>query len=346
MVRATFRHAVSGGALLVCAVSATHALVLFYFGDPKWWLNVALSMAALGLRPFFAEHRTFTVFVTAMFALVAATAISATDLSLRYGSAAGFHLLLFGFAPLMITSGRISHVVKWLLVVALTGTVIALDQAGAAPGGASMQLLAGQADAAALLRATNLAALGLVMPALVNQYFQLVTQQQGKLLELALRDPLTGLFNRRHVHEMGATLLAHIARGAPVHSVVLIDLDHFKAINDELGHDTGDLALKHAAKLLREQARASDIVCRWGGEEFLVLLPQTRLELALVFAERFRTRLSSTPMQAAGRQLAFTATIGVAVAGVSDSLDSLVARADKALYEGKRGGRNRVVSAE
>ena len=208
-----------------------------------------------------------------------------------------------------------------------------------------MQLFAGHADAAALLRATNLAALGLVMPALVNQYFQLVTQQQGKLLELALRDPLTGLFNRRHVHEMGATLLANIARGSQVHSVVLIDLDHFKAINDERGHDTGDLALKHAAKLLREQARASDIVCRWGGEEFLVLLPQTKLELALVFAERFRTRLSRTPLEAAGRQLAITATIGVAMAGVTDSLDSLVARADKALYEGKRAGRDRVVRA-
>ena len=75
------------------------------------------------------------------------------------------------------------------------------------------------------------------------------------------------------------------------------------------------------------------------------MLPQTKVELAVVFAERFRTRLSRTPLEAAGRQLAITATIGVAMAGVTDSLDSLVARADKALYEGKRAGRDRVVRA-
>lgn len=345
VVRATFREAVSGGALIVSAVSATHAVVLLYFGDANGWANMALSLGALALRPFFAQQRPFTVFLAAMFALVAAAAITTTALSTRYGPAAGFHLLLFGFAPLMITSGRIGPFVKWALVLALTGTVIGMDQMGVSPKGETLDLLSWHADAVALLRATNLAALGLMMPALANQYFQLVTKQQGKLLELALRDPLTGLFNRRHAHEMGATLLANISRGTQVLSVVLIDLDHFKAINDERGHDTGDLALKHVAALLGDEARASDIVCRWGGEEFLVLLPQTNLESALTFAERFRTRLSRTPLQADGRPLALTATIGVGAAGGTDSLDSVVDRADKALYEGKRGGRNCVVSA-
>lgn len=159
-------------------------------------------------------------------------------------------------------------------------------------------------------------------------------------------DALTGLRNRRS----GQQALERLMREAPdtgrSHAaarlgVILLDVDHFKHINDEHGHPIGDAVLGAMAALLRQHARPSDLTCRWGGEEFLILAPGCSLEQARGYAERLRTAMAANPWPTRGT---VTASFGVTVQSPRDSAGALVDRADEALYHAKRAGRNRVVT--
>ncbi len=157
----------------------------------------------------------------------------------------------------------------------------------------------------------------------------------------AFSDPLTGLGNRAELQR--AMHRAKLAGGA----VIAIDLDHFKKINDRLGHAAGDSALVHLAALLRDQVRSMDTVARVGGEEFVVWLPDASLEVGRVIAERIRAALVSRPWEWQGSTPALSASLGVAACPeTSRAIDNLPAQADRALYQAKEQGRDRVVVAE
>lgn len=156
--------------------------------------------------------------------------------------------------------------------------------------------------------------------------------------KMAHHDALTGLANRRHLNEHLGHHLAAVSRGSQF-TVVLVDVDHFKSVNDTHGHDVGDLVLKRVAAILQKGARESDIVGRWGGEEFLVLCPQTETEGGRLLAERLADMLRAEAIDKVGRQ---TASFGVAQAGPGETLEPLLARADAALYTAKKSGRDRV----
>ncbi|WP_284177092.1 PleD family two-component system response regulator [Rhabdaerophilum sp. SD176] len=162
-------------------------------------------------------------------------------------------------------------------------------------------------------------------------------------MELAIVDPLTKLHNRRFLHTQLQSLLADdTARGAAV-SLLVLDLDHFKSINDQHGHDVGDEVLRECAERLRQAVRGIDIVARFGGEEFVVAMPDTEPFAAQRVAERIRQSIDNQPFSVANgtKTLRVTASIGVATAGASlRSGDSLFKNADKAMYEAKRAGRN------
>jgi diguanylate cyclase (GGDEF)-like protein len=147
-------------------------------------------------------------------------------------------------------------------------------------------------------------------------------------------DPLTGLLNRRGLDERFGAELARAAREERPLSVVAIDIDHFKRINDTHGHDAGDRALARLASTLSEQTRGADITARVGGEEFLIVLPGTDAERAHEFAERLRVVVDE--------QLPFTISAGIAAADQPTTAFALTEAADVALYAAKRGGRNRV----
>lgn len=153
-------------------------------------------------------------------------------------------------------------------------------------------------------------------------------------------DSLTGLFNRQYFETAIAKALAHIKRYGTDTSLIMLDVDHFKAVNDNYGHDVGDKVLVELAKRCKTILRESDILARWGGEEFFIILPETDARAAGEAAEKLRYRIMSEPFVQVGK-----VTISLGVTGIlsTDSKDSLLKRIDDALYESKHLGRNRVV---
>jgi two-component system cell cycle response regulator len=164
-------------------------------------------------------------------------------------------------------------------------------------------------------------------------------------IEMAITDPLTGLYNRRYMEtHMGALVNQAIARGKPL-SVLIVDIDYFKSINDTHGHDAGDDVLQDFAIRLRKSIRGIDLACRYGGEEFVVVMPETDMAVATMVAERLRRRIASEPfpIQKGTRTVDVTISIGIAALGPDDNAAAVIKRADQALYRAKRDGRNRVV---
>ena len=169
---------------------------------------------------------------------------------------------------------------------------------------------------------------------------------QAALLRAARFDALTGLHNRGIFLEEFGREEARAARGGPAFSLAIFDLDHFKQVNDRYGHPVGDQVLKSFADVLRATVRPYDIVGRYGGEEFALLMPQTGKETAARVAERVRHELVARGVTAGGRRIEVTVSAGVASYGVDGAdWDALLSAADNALYEAKNAGRNRVVVA-
>lgn len=161
---------------------------------------------------------------------------------------------------------------------------------------------------------------------------------------LANRDPLTQLRNRRSFLEVAEQELARARRQACPVSVMMIDIDRFKPLNDRFGHAAGDEVLQDVSETLRRTLREQDVICRWGGEEFVALLPDTDIESARNAAERARTAVGSIESSGAAEGATISITLGLAA--VSRDLHAALEAADRALYEGKRAGRNRVVVAD
>lgn len=161
--------------------------------------------------------------------------------------------------------------------------------------------------------------------------------------ELLATDSLTGLYNRRYFFSIANVLISESARyGKPI-TLLLLDLDHFKKVNDSYGHMKGDLALQHLANSIRYVARTSDIAARLGGDEFVIFLPQTDKSQAFCLAERLRTWLLKNPVSNSSDVFFISASIGVTSTPVPHqtiSIDTLIEQADQALYKAKQQGRN------
>lgn len=171
-----------------------------------------------------------------------------------------------------------------------------------------------------------------------------IAHQHAK--ETALTDSLTGLHNRRYAMERLGQEWAATERNRHPLSVMVLDIDHFKQVNDTYGHDVGDAALRHFAETLRELSRNPDVACRIGGEEFLVIATNTPLDGAVHYAERIRSSFEAKTFEIGSLSLKFTVSIGVAQKTKDiTNLDQLLKRADDALYQAKHEGRNRVVAA-
>ncbi len=167
-----------------------------------------------------------------------------------------------------------------------------------------------------------------------------------KIAEMSIKDGLTGLYNRRYFMEALEKEVSRAKRYKTCLVLCMMDLDHFKKINDTLGHQAGDMVLSEFGKILKETIRQSDLLCRYGGEEFAVILPDTDIKKAVSACERFREMLAELIFEFNSSQFKITVSIGVASLSKSKvkSFDELVRMADQALYQAKKRGRNRVQS--
>ncbi|WP_417662095.1 GGDEF domain-containing protein [Pseudomonas sp.] len=259
----------------------------------------------------------------------------------HFGPLAGFQYLAMALIPLVIFAGRIGLKLKVLicLMMAVGMFVYELEIRGSANSHMS-------AEALKQLRVLNLLICFVTISLLTFTHFVTVSRIQSELQRFAAYDPLTQLVNRRRMEQLAEQAILLSWRQQYPLSVILADVDNFKLINDRHGHPVGDAALRHVSDLIRTIARDSDSCCRWGGEEFLILLPHTDLLGAMQVAERIRVEVAAATLQALDVELEMQLTLGVAMLMPNEQLADLIKRADTALYEGKEAGRNCVVISD
>ena len=178
------------------------------------------------------------------------------------------------------------------------------------------------------------------------RYIKQLRQSFDQTMELAITDQLTGLYNRRFLGNQGTRLIDEAHPDDSPLSALMIDIDHFKSVNDTYGHDVGDVVLREVASRLTHSVRGSDLACRTGGEEFAVVMPRTPSAASNDIAGRILRAISSEPVSIGnGKSLDITVSIGAADFGDGDTLASILKRADEALYASKRNGRNQITNA-
>lgn len=167
-------------------------------------------------------------------------------------------------------------------------------------------------------------------------------RQIAELSELVLTDALTGLYNFRHFKYVLQAEMDRSKRSGIPTTLVMIDLDHFKRINDTYGHEIGNVVLKHVADILLSEVRTTDVVCRYGGEEFAIIFPETHLNLAVKVADRIREMIAFTPVESSAGSINVTASMGASVYMKASILpiEEFIDSVDKYLYEAKQSGRN------
>lgn len=193
----------------------------------------------------------------------------------------------------------------------------------------------------------NLSVVFVMLAYLSFYYLGVVARAQKKLRRYAATDSLTGLLNRRYMTELAEKEISISGRSQRPLGFLLLDIDHFKSINDTYGHDVGDKVLMGVADALQQQLRKQDLVARWGGEEFLVVLPETNLDKACASGERIRSAIIEADWEAiTGKSISLTVSIGASQLRECEALSSAIGRSDEAMYRSKAGGRNAVVAEE
>jgi diguanylate cyclase len=298
------------------------------------WLNV-LSVAMYAVAYALIVRRANIAALVLIWLEVLGHAAAGT---LLIGWESGFHYYLLMFIPAIVVSSTRGQ--AFMLVTALLTFYLGLDAVSRTIGPITPLPLRGLVT----VKWINIAIVFAMFSTLAGFYVGTVLRAEKRLHLLATRDPLTGLFNRRHFNALAEHVVARSRRaGGPV-SLVLADIDYFKRINDARGHDAGDNVLLHAGELLRQVCRDQDVLARWGGEEFLVLLPDTDTPGATAAAERMRQAAEASAVRHAGSDIRFTISCGATQLRAGESLGDAVVRADRAMYRSKLEGRNRVTS--
>ncbi|HNR88973.1 MAG TPA: diguanylate cyclase [Spirochaetota bacterium] len=199
-----------------------------------------------------------------------------------------------------------------------------------------------------ILGVATFAIIFLIIYLLIRKLIRRIAEAQVLIEEMATHDELTGLYNRRYFFTRYREECDRAIRYRKNLCIMMIDIDHFKAINDTHGHQIGDVALKNLSELLMRNTRASDIAARYGGEEFVVMIPEAGRDGVMLFAEKIRSLVeSSSTMSETGADIRFTISIGIVIVGASElagiaNTDTVIKFADDALYRAKRNGRNRI----
>lgn len=322
--------------MAACVDLAFLALFLWFDAPLLAWLNlgsIALYAAAYALL----ARRINLLALVLIWTEVLGHATLGT---LLIGWDSGFHYYLLMFIPATIVSG--GHRARpFVLVVLLFLFYMGLHTAARATG----TLAPLSATGLWVVHAFNVAVVFAMAAYTARYYYGTVRRAERQLVTLASTDPLTGLSNRRNLIDQAEQALTRSRDAGQPTALVIADIDHFKHINDAHGHEAGDRTIVHVAALLARCCRAQDIAARWGGEEFLVLLPATDTGAAILVAERIRAAVAAQPLAHGSTAIAVTLSLGVAEVARHETLGPAIARADHALYRSKEDGRNRVTMA-
>lgn len=311
--------------------------VLFHaLGSPLLaWLNL-LSIAIYAVAYWLLSRRINRPAIALIWFEVLGHAAVGTWL---IGWDSGFHYYLLMFIPAIVVSASLRWAVA--LVLALLAFYVGLEALSRAAG----PLRPLSPGGVQIVEWFNIAIVFAMFAGLARLYVELVRRAEQRLHLIATRDPLTGLFNRRHFQSLADHVAAHGRRTAELVSLVMGDVDFFKHINDSRGHDVGDKVLVHIAEVLERVCRDQDIIARWGGEEFLVLLPDTDAGGAISAAERMRRAIEASTLVLPDRsEIRCTMSFGSTMLRGEEPVAEAVARADRAMYRSKADGRNRVTS--
>ena len=318
-------------AVFACLVDIVYFLFFLAIGSQVLaWVNV-LSVLIYGTICQLVRRRRLALAIALFWLEVLPHAVLGT-LLLGWGS--GFQYVSLIMVPMvMMTDSRLTGVAKTVfLVLVLASIEGVLWQQGPLAPIAELQLL--------MVRWFNLLLFVVMMAMLTTYAWSKITAADKRLRKLAVVDALTGLNNRHHVQQVWELEMARLRRSGGQACLLLADLDHFKAINDTRGHVIGDRVLVEISQVLKQGVRDVDALARWGGEEFLLLMPDTPLDVALRVAERLRTQISACALDGVEGELRITASFGLTQLQLADTLSQAVARADQAMYRSKTNGRN------
>ena len=283
-------------------------------------------------------HKSVLAFLAAVGSLLLLSMLLGSQLYallLAFSVALAFPVIMLGMGIFAARSGK--KPAKYFLLAAIAAMLGAALTGLAVWGKIPTNIWTYRAVDIGILVDATLLALALTYQFRVGQEEKLRAEQ------LATEDPLTGIYNRRAFYDRAAPIWSVSLRNNRKLSVILLDIDSFKRINDEYGHAAGDEVLKAVAQAMMKSIREQDVAARWGGEEFILLLPETSLKEAAALAERLRHAIADFRHDYAGEHLAITASLGVAQRDNHHvSLDALISAADKYLYQSKETGRNKV----
>lgn len=314
-------------------------------------LGAAISMMdPIEIQPgIFADSRTTMVVLASFFggpiaagisaALGAACRIALGGVGTLAGTAAVVISMLIGLAGYYLIGRRIDEVRYWHIALLALATILTIPSLFLLPLPSALDILEMTGFPVATVRVLGVIFLGAVM---LEQHRR--NRAEAQVRALAYVDELSGLANRRAFSRQLSREWSRWERYGEHFTIVILDIDTFKAINDQYGHPVGDVVIQRLAKIMLAESRGSDVVARTGGEEFGLLLPHTSSETGARVAERIRTRVAETVIQAEGAEVRFTVSLGVS-ADVDryKSMSKCLSGADRALYEAKKNGRNTVV---
>lgn len=334
----TFHKLLLGGCVLAALTHVAFGLLFAHNGVQALAIVNVASVLAYVLSALLLQGKHPALAMALMALEVAAHATLAVW---AVGWDSGFHYYLLILLPVILTSPLNGWAVKVALSLAPACLYVALDWGWrhATPWHPI------DASTLAQLHSFNLVATMAILGMLTVLYVTLIQETERRLHEAATTDSLTGLLNRRSMQEALHMAVARGKRQQHPLTVIMVDIDHFKALNDGWGHALGDEALQAVAQVLKGGLREVDHVARWGGEEFLIVLPVTSLEAAQPVAERLRQAVADLHIRAPidGTRIPLSVTLGLSHILLDEAPDQAIQRADAALYEGKALGRNRVV---
>jgi diguanylate cyclase (GGDEF)-like protein len=340
------RHRLSGAAywtmmrrvvLLAGGINAVWLLMFVAMGVPHMAVISLVSVGVYAASYRLLQQRRNTAAVSLVWLEVFVHSVLG---SLALGWDSGYHYYLMLFIPALVlgTPRRGAQVGTALVVALYIGLYSACQHWGPLMPLSPLKL--------GVTQWVNIGLAFAMFYGVADFYRRQVRSAEKRLLEMATIDPLTGLANRAQFHLKATAALNGVTQRGQSMALLLADIDFFKRINDEFGHDAGDKVLVRLAALMRQELREHDVLARWGGEEFLALLPLGDGQTAECVAEKVRQAVASVQIDVGGRLVSVTMSFGVSPVGSIDDLQRATQRADQALYVSKRSGRNRVTRAE